>query len=395
MAGADDAAKFDIRARQVAPARYPQHAACFGTTRSPSACSPRAACDASARVMNQGTPGGMGRLVLALSVLTTSWGFMRTTRIMLIGQLSAAIMLAAVLFYRLACPAPPYHPARASVVTLAYLIVSLGASVLVYRARSARQRSSGLSGGYPLAADGLAPLLRDPRIVVRAARLGLVAVFAVSGLVLLAGFSHGLGLREDTAPVPGWPQTSATVTRVYSQLHCGSCTYTPVATFRVRGHTVYFTAPESADAVKVGDQIRVTYEPGNPYLLHDLSAGQGIWKYPLYTSLSAIAFVLLALVAGLTLTDQKRIQFASDDVPKVRRSHDASEPAGAADGTAARHLNGAASSGETRHATFLANRVQDGRAFGGRVTVTGRRIAFVPVALRTGAVYARQVPQRS
>ncbi len=41
----------------------------------------------------------------------------------------------------------------------------------------------------------------------------------------------------------------------------------------------------------------------------------------------------------------------------------------------------AGSAGEVRYATFMANRVQDGRAFGGRVTITNQRITFVPVAL--------------
>jgi Protein of unknown function (DUF3592) len=239
---------------------------------------------------------------------------MRATRIMLIVQLSAAIMLAPVLFYLLACSAPPYHPARASVFTFGYLVISLGASLLVSRARSARQRSPGPARGDALPAAWFAPLTRDPRIVLRVARVALVAVSAICGLVLLTGFSHGLSLREDTTPVPGWPQASATVTRVYSQWHGGSDTYTPVAKFTVHGHTVYFTAPESADVVKAGDQIRVTYQPGNPYLLHDLSAGQGIWTYPLYTSLIAIAFVLITLLAALTFTDQKRIQQRSGRV---------------------------------------------------------------------------------
>ena len=37
--------------------------------------------------------------------------------------------------------------------------------------------------------------------------------------------------------------------------------------------------------------------------------------------------------------------------------------------------------GEIRYARLLANRSQDGRSFGGRVTITNQRIAFVPVAL--------------
>jgi hypothetical protein len=36
---------------------------------------------------------------------------------------------------------------------------------------------------------------------------------------------------------------------------------------------------------------------------------------------------------------------------------------------------------EVQYATFLANRSQDGRAFGGRVTITNQRITFAPVAL--------------
>jgi hypothetical protein len=130
----------------------------------------------------------------------------------------------------------------------------------------------------------------------------------MAGLVLLVGFGHGLALRDCTIPMPGWPRTSAAVTRVYSEWNGGSYTYAAVAEFRANGHPVYFTAPESSDVVKVGDEIRVTYEPGNPFLLHDLSVNQAIWKDRLYTSFIALLFVLVTLVVGLTLTDQKRLQ---------------------------------------------------------------------------------------
>ena len=234
---------------------------------------------------------------------------MRATRIMLVMQSSVAIMLAAVLFYLLACwSGPPFHLARASVVTVAYLVISFGAGLLIYQVRSARERSPNLARASSPGAGGVGPVDRDPLIVLRVVRVALVAASVIAGLVLLAGFVHALGLREDTAPMPGWPQASATVTRVYPTWNGSSRTYTAVAEFRADGHTVYFTAPGSADVVKAGDQIRITYDPRNPYLLHDLSAGQAIWKYPLYTSLIALMFVLGALVAGLTLTDRKRIQ---------------------------------------------------------------------------------------
>jgi hypothetical protein len=219
-------------------------------------------------------------------------------------------MMGAVLFYLEACSAPPYHPARASIVTFAFLAISLGPILLVYRARSAQQGASDLAQVYPLAMNGHPPPRRDPRTALRVTRVALVAVAVISGLVLLGGFTHGLRLRECTTPVPGWPQTSATVTQVYAQWHDGSRTYIAVARFIGDGHIVCFTAPETADVVNVGEQILVTYPPGNPYVLHDLSAGPGAWRYPVYTSLTALAFVLAALVAGLTLTDQKGIGLA-------------------------------------------------------------------------------------
>jgi len=235
---------------------------------------------------------------------------MRTTRIMPIALPWAAIMMGAVLFYLEACSAPPYHPARASILTCTFLAISLGPILLVYRASSGQQGSADLAQAYPLAMDGLPPPRRDPRTALRVTRLALVTVAAISGLVLLGGFTHGLGLRECTSPVPGWPQTSATVIRVYAQWHDGSRTYIAVARFMRDGHIVYFTAPETADVVNVGEQILVDYPPGNSPVLHDLSAGPGVWRYPVYTSLTALAFVLAALVAGLTLTDQKRIGLA-------------------------------------------------------------------------------------
>src|SRR5260370_30945690 len=136
-------------------------------------------------------------------------------------------------------------------------------------------------------------------------RVALVATAPIAGLVLLVGFGHGIVLRDCTMPMAGWPQTSAAVTRVYSEWNGGTYTYVAVAEFRANGHPVYFTAPESADVVKVGDEIRVTYEPSNPFLLHDLSVDQAIWKDRLYTSLIALLFVLLTLVVSLTLTDHK------------------------------------------------------------------------------------------
>jgi hypothetical protein len=232
---------------------------------------------------------------------------MSTLRIMLIRRVSAAIMLGAVLFEVVACSAPPYHPARASILTFAYLVISLGAILLVYRVRSARQHSPDLGPTYPAAMGGLAVPSPDPRAARRETRVALAAVAAISGLTLLSGFSHGFSLRECTTPVRGWLQTSATVIQVYTQWHDGSRTYIAVARYRDNGQMVYFTAPETADPVYSGDKLRVAYPPGNSSVLHDLSAGH-LWRLPVYTSLIAIAIVLAALVAGLTLTDRKRIQ---------------------------------------------------------------------------------------
>jgi hypothetical protein len=40
---------------------------------------------------------------------------------------------------------------------------------------------------------------------------------------------------------------------------------------------------------------------------------------------------------------------------------------------------------EVKFAAFLANRVQNGRAFGGRISVTNRRLTFVPLAASQAA----------
>ena len=233
---------------------------------------------------------------------------MRASRIMLIFLLSATVMMAAALFNLLAGSGPPKRLVPASVITGASLAVSLGANLLVYRVRAGRERSSGLAQSTSFAVSGFAPSGLDPRTILRVVRVMLVATAAITGLILMAGFGHGIWLRASTTPMPGWPRASATVVRVDLEWTGSSYTYAPVAEFTALGHAVYFTAPVASDvAVNVGDQIQIIYQPGNPYLLHDLSVGQNAWKYPVYTSLSALAFVLLALVTGLALTDPERL----------------------------------------------------------------------------------------
>jgi hypothetical protein len=51
------------------------------------------------------------------------------------------------------------------------------------------------------------------------------------------------------------------------------------------------------------------------------------------------------------------------------------------DGRHVRHDGALGSGKEAKQGTVFANRVQDGRAFGGRLTVADRRLTFAPLAL--------------
>jgi len=57
------------------------------------------------------------------------------------------------------------------------------------------------------------------------------------------------------------------------------------------GRTVTFAGPESGSPVSTGDQVRVSYDPANPVVARDMSAGSGdAWRL--------IAIGVLAVLAA-------------------------------------------------------------------------------------------------
>ena len=119
------------------------------------------------------------------------------------------------------------------------------------------------------------------------------AVFVVVGVALLIG---GLRRYDAVQPVAGGKTTTGTVTAVSTGQNCGrhgcSAYWVPAIQFTAaNGRTVTFAGPESGNPVNTGDQVQVSYDPGNPARARDLSAGAG-------NAWALLAFGALAILAG-------------------------------------------------------------------------------------------------
>jgi hypothetical protein len=119
------------------------------------------------------------------------------------------------------------------------------------------------------------------------------AVFAGIGVAVLIG---GIRRYDAVQPLAGGRTTTGTVIAVSTGQNCGrhgcSTYWVPDIQFTANGHDVTFTGPESSSPVNAGDQVRVSYDPGNPAAARDLSAGAGkAWLL--------IALGVLAILAGL------------------------------------------------------------------------------------------------
>jgi hypothetical protein len=104
--------------------------------------------------------------------------------------------------------------------------------------------------------------------------------------------------RYDAAqPIAGGRTTTGTVVAVSTGQNCGrhgcSAYWVPAIQFTaVNGRTFNFAGPESGNPIDTGDRVQVSYDPGDPAVARDVSAGAGD-AWPL------IGFGALALLAGL------------------------------------------------------------------------------------------------
>jgi len=119
------------------------------------------------------------------------------------------------------------------------------------------------------------------------------AVFVVIGVALLVS---GVRRYDAVQPIAGGRTTTGTVTAVSTGQSCGrhgcSTYWVPAIQFTANGRDFTFAGPESSSPVNTGDQVRVSYDPGNPAIARDMSAGVGkAWLL--------IGFGALAILAGL------------------------------------------------------------------------------------------------
>lgn len=117
-------------------------------------------------------------------------------------------------------------------------------------------------------------------------------LFVGIGAVLLIG---GIHRYDAVQPIAGGRTTTGTVVSVSTGQNCGrhgcSTYWVPTIQFTANGNDFTFAGPRSGNSMNTGDQVRVSYDPGNPAVARDLSAGVGqAWLL--------IAFGVLAILAG-------------------------------------------------------------------------------------------------
>jgi Protein of unknown function (DUF3592) len=103
------------------------------------------------------------------------------------------------------------------------------------------------------------------------------AVFIGIGVALLIG---GMRRYDATQPIAGGRTTTGTVVAVTTGQNCGrhgcSAYWVPAIQFTAaNGHAFTFAGPESGNPVNTGDPVRVSYDPRDPAVARDMSAGAG------------------------------------------------------------------------------------------------------------------------
>ena len=102
------------------------------------------------------------------------------------------------------------------------------------------------------------------------------ALFVGIGVSLLIG---GVQRYDAVQPIAGGRTTTGTVATVSTRQNCGrhgcSTYWVPTIQFTANGRDFTFAGPESSSSINTGDQVQVSYDPGNPAVARDMSAGVG------------------------------------------------------------------------------------------------------------------------
>ncbi len=119
------------------------------------------------------------------------------------------------------------------------------------------------------------------------------AVLIGVGVALLIG---GIRRYDAAQPIAGGRTATGTIVAVSTGQNCGrhgcSAYWVPTIQFTAaNGRAFIFAGPESGNPVNTGDPVQVSYDPGNPAIARDMSAGTGsAWRL--------IGFGTLAILAG-------------------------------------------------------------------------------------------------
>jgi hypothetical protein len=132
-------------------------------------------------------------------------------------------------------------------------------------------------GGGPMGPQlrpGFLGLTRNP--VPRWVGYLQFALFVGIGVALLIG---GVRRYDAAQPIAGGRTTTGTVVAVNTGQNCGrhgcSAYWVPTVQFAAGGKNFTFAGPESKSSMNTGDQVQVSYDPGNPSDARDISAGVG------------------------------------------------------------------------------------------------------------------------
>lgn len=144
---------------------------------------------------------------------------------------------------------------------------------------------------------GFSPLTRNPA-PRRAAYLSSL-FFVVIGVVVLVSGIHRYNLAQ---PIAGGRTATGTVISVSTGQNCnrnGCSTYwVPTIQYPANGSDFTFAGPESNSLINTGDQVQVSYDPSNPAIARDVSAGEGeAWTEIVLGSL-AILFGVVSFLLG-------------------------------------------------------------------------------------------------
>ena len=115
---------------------------------------------------------------------------------------------------------------------------------------------------------------------------------------------------SEAQPVAGGKTTSGSVVAVALGQSCGrySCspTWTPTIRFMTTDGVAHtFVGPESNSQLSDGDSVRVSYDPANPAVAHDVSAGTGSSLVELGLGVFLLVFGLGSFIVGLEVVHRR------------------------------------------------------------------------------------------